>query len=239
MDDLTDIVKAIENSAKERGFLIYPDLPNLSHVPVASWQGDWQSFLDFASQAKVDMLYLRKECLNMERSVQSIMTQAGFRFSGYNSNRVDAEALFNRILEHVGKFKAHDGKKELDRQAQAALADAEHQRLHALADQMVQNERFTEAKSEAKRSYMASQLFPAESHENHILIAELAFVIHWWHYEPDERAAKMQKAKELYSQGVSPKYVAGLLQMPEAQVMLCITTSRKDAKANTQGEMEL
>ncbi len=94
------------------------------------------------------------------------------------------------------------------------------------AGQLARHERFPDASNSEKRLFMAQQLFPdnAEDRLDLTRIVHLAEMIYWWEVEPEMRASKAQKARDLRANGESIKNIAALLKMPEAKVRAAIET---------------
>jgi hypothetical protein len=108
-------------------------------------------------------------------------------------------------------------------------------KLHEYATQMAQHPRFSDATSEAKREFMASQLFPdinADNDELSLLgyrpamsIAQRATLLYWWDIEPLHRATQVERAQSLRNQGESIRNIATILKMSEAKVQAAINTT--------------
>jgi hypothetical protein len=102
-------------------------------------------------------------------------------------------------------------------------------RQFKIAEQMARHERFIEAKSDAKRQFMAQQLFPEENVLSANDIANKAALYHWWYIEPGQRVSNVEKSRELYDQGETIKSISAILGIPQTQVKKAIdTTSRSD-----------
>jgi hypothetical protein len=122
---------------------------------------------------------------------------------------------------------------ELTRRENRMLRSQEvARRIHEYAMQMAQHPRFSEATSEEKREFMASQLFP-EITTSDLLgyrparsIAQRASLIYWWDIEPIEKVTKAERAKALYAQGESIRNIAAVLKMSEMKVKAAITDTR-------------
>lgn len=91
-------------------------------------------------------------------------------------------------------------------------------RLHGRAGEMARHARYPEATSEAKREYMAQQLFPDEDPIECQRIARRSVVIYWWEVEPAERASNAQRARELYDAGETLTTIAALFKMSRDKV---------------------
>lgn len=96
-------------------------------------------------------------------------------------------------------------------------------RLHQLATELAHHPRFPEATSEAKREFMAQQIFSdslAEAELRFISrrIAQRAQLIYWWEVELVERVAKAERARNLRAQGESIRNIAAVLKMSETKV---------------------
>jgi hypothetical protein len=94
-------------------------------------------------------------------------------------------------------------------------------RLH-LASQLARHERFPDATNEDKRRYMAEQLFPDNDEYDLREVVTLAQMVYWWEVEPELRAAKEQKARDLWAKGETIRNIAAILKMPEAKVKSAI-----------------
>lgn len=97
-------------------------------------------------------------------------------------------------------------------------SDEEAARLHRLAGEMAHHFRYAEATSEAKREYMAQQLFPDEDPFECQQIARRAALIYWWEVEPVERVMQAQKVRELYGAGETMTGIAGILKLSREKV---------------------
>lgn len=86
------------------------------------------------------------------------------------------------------------------------------------AKQMAHHERFADAKSEAKRIYMATQLFPSEDPRVAQHIASYAALYHWWHLEPGERTSTEDKVNALYQEGQTINNISAILNIPVTRV---------------------
>lgn len=93
-------------------------------------------------------------------------------------------------------------------------------RLHRLADEMVHHPRFSEASSEAKREFMAEQLYAEESPLTWRHIATRAAMIYWWDVEPAERASRAARICDLYDQGESIRNIGAILRLSEAKIRM-------------------
>lgn len=91
-----------------------------------------------------------------------------------------------------------------------------------LASQLARHERFPEATNEDKRRYMAEQLFPDNDEYDLREIVTLAQMVYWWEVEPELRAEKEQKARDLWAKGETIRNIAAILKMPEAKVKSAI-----------------
>lgn len=97
-------------------------------------------------------------------------------------------------------------------------------KLHECATQMATHPRFSEATSEEKREFMASQLFPdvteemALGYRSAASIARRAVLIYWWDIEPIEKVTKAERVRALHAQGESIRNIAAVLKMSEAKV---------------------
>lgn len=105
-----------------------------------------------------------------------------------------------------------------DRQQARTKRTEEASRLHAMAEQIAKHERFLDVSNDAKRVFMAEQLYPEVEEDEAAIIAHRATLVYWWDIEPEQRAARAERARELYGAGESVKTVAGILKMSEAEV---------------------
>jgi DNA-binding NarL/FixJ family response regulator len=83
---------------------------------------------------------------------------------------------------------------------------------------MTNHERYAEATNEAKRAFMAQQLFPMRSRQECREIAEIASLIYWWEIEPAQKAAKTEQAIEMFKKGATLSYIAATLKLSEQRV---------------------
>jgi len=91
-----------------------------------------------------------------------------------------------------------------------------------MASQLARHERFPDATNDDKRRYMAEQLFPDNDEYDLREIVTLAQMVYWWEVEPELRAAKEQKARDLWAKGETIRNIAAILKMPEAKVKSAI-----------------
>ncbi len=144
-------------------------------------------------------------------------------------------AWFKEGVGHYLSLKA-DWYVEYAEAARAALDEAENveaemrrvrskeeaeTRLH-LASQLARHERFPDATNDDKRRYMAEQLFSDSDEYDLREIVTLAQMVYWWEVEPELRAAKEQKARDLWAKGESIRNIAAILKIPEAKVKSAI-----------------
>lgn len=95
--------------------------------------------------------------------------------------------------------------------------------LHDLATQLAHHPRFSDAKSDAKRQFVAEQLFSDELHnESHRFrardIASRAEMIYWWEVEPVEKVTRDERIREMRARGDSIRNIAVALKVSEAKV---------------------
>ena len=95
--------------------------------------------------------------------------------------------------------------------------------FHELATQMAHHPRFREATSDAKREFMAEQLFGDVLRAERLpfapaRIAARASLIHWWDVDPNERVTMAERARQLSAEGESKRSIAAILGMSEAKV---------------------
>lgn len=148
----------------------------------------------------------------------------------------DRNAIFRVVSEKVSDVEFINILENMNKPPLEEVPEIKSDKVKELANTMAQHERFIEAKSEAKRIYMAEQLFPDESVETYVQVAEQAFLVHWWHYEPLERSSKIERAVELYRKGIPLEHISGNLQIPKSQIKEAILGRRTVPK---QGEMDL
>lgn len=112
---------------------------------------------------------------------------------------------------------------DVERENRKDRSQEEARRIHEFALKMVRHPRFSEATSQEKREYMASQLYP-EAHRFEVRdIALRASLIYWWEFEPGEKAKTKERIKDLYSQGETIRNIAAVLKITEARVKQAIT----------------
>lgn len=109
------------------------------------------------------------------------------------------------------------------------ISSEESIRQFKLAEQMARHERFIEAKSDAKRQFMAQQLFPEEEPYSMNNIANKAVSYHWWYLEPNQRVSNVDKCRELYDQGETIKSISTILGIPQTQVKKAIDATSSPA----------
>ena len=143
------------------------------------------------------------------RSVQCAWTKDGI-LHRYTS-RPDWFDEFTRLVTAV-EIEAEF----IDRENQIALSTEDAKRVKRLADELARHPRFTEANSEAKRRFMAEQLFPDEP--GLYSVVSLAELVYWWDVQPVERATKAQRVRELYDSGMSVTAIGGVLNLSTAKV---------------------
>lgn len=117
---------------------------------------------------------------------------------------------------------AIDDAKAVLRDDRRLQSSDESVRQFKLAEQMARHERFIEAKSDAKRQFMAQQLFPEEDALSANDIANKAVLYHWWYVEPGQRVTNVEKCRELYEQGETIRGISAMLGMPQTQVKKAI-----------------
>ncbi|MCE5322812.1 hypothetical protein LLG46_05780 [bacterium] len=103
-------------------------------------------------------------------------------------------------------------------------------RQFKFAEQMARHERFTEAKSDARRQFMAQQMFPEEDTLSANDIANKAVLYHWWYVEPSQRVSNVEKCRELYEQGETIRSISAILGMPQTQVKKAIDSTSRTAE---------
>ena len=108
---------------------------------------------------------------------------------------------------------------------QKASAQKDMLVLNDYARQMAQHDRFIDAKSDAKREFMAQQIFPHENEDNRRRIVHLASLHYWWSVEPEEAAAKDEKARQLHQRGETLASIAAALDISTAKVKRAIQSS--------------
>lgn len=104
-----------------------------------------------------------------------------------------------------------DEAERIDRENRLMLDAAESKRINDLAEQLALHPRYAEANSDAKRRYVAEQLFPNE--EEIGAIVSLADMIYWWDVEPRERATAAKKVRDLYDSGMTQIAISGVLNL--------------------------
>lgn len=111
------------------------------------------------------------------------------------------------------------------RETRNSLAQEDVLRLDECARRMAQHERFADAKSDAKRDFMAEQLFPNEDRVTRIRIVGLASLHYWWSIQPGETADKDEKARQLHRSGDSLNNIAAALDMSVAKVKRAVQSA--------------
>lgn len=122
-------------------------------------------------------------------------------------------AEFNIAVEAV-----LDEAREVKMSDQQLHSTEEAKRLHRLGEEMVRHPRYHEATSEAKREFMAEQVFPEENMFEWRRIATRSALIYWWDVEPSERVGKAQRARELYDAGETMAGVSAILNVSREKV---------------------
>jgi hypothetical protein len=129
------------------------------------------------------------------------------------------EASSSALVETVDEAKRSAREQRRSRSVEESL------RLHSLADQMARHHRFIEATNEAKRAYMAEQLFPEEEYA--ASIADRAVLIYWWEVEPVERVTFVEKVRHLWQQGERVSGIAAILQVSQEKVRRAVAVMEK------------
>ena len=130
--------------------------------------------------------------------------------------------LYEALDTFIAETKGIDSQNRVLRNEEAA------QILHVYADKLAHHPRFTEAASEEKREFMASQLYPELNDDSvfgyraHATIARRAALVYWWDIEPAINASKSEKARALRAEGESIRSIAAILKMPESKVRAAI-----------------
>lgn len=118
--------------------------------------------------------------------------------------------------------------RQVEQEHQTIRSAAAAHALHTAATEMAHHPHFSDAASEEKREFMASQLF---AHSNvltllgsraPLLIARRAVLIYWWEVEVAEKVTKHERAKQLHAQGESIRNIAAILKLSEAKVRAAI-----------------
>lgn len=133
---------------------------------------------------------------------------------------------------------AFDAARLVTRENRVLLEQEQARRVRAAADQLVCHARFSEASSEAKRRFMAEELFAADPElaVQSRRIAELAQLIYWWDVEPLERVTKADRARELYLEGHNIRSIATTLKMSEAKVRDAIMGAPQPLRRFVRGQ---
>jgi hypothetical protein len=136
--------------------------------------------------------------------------------------------IFRQQAEWHGAFEemVHRVLDEADAVREEGSAE-ETSRLHGLAEEMVRHPRYIEATSEAKREYMAQQLFPDEHPWACRQIALLAALHHWWDVAPSEHASKVQQVRDLYDAGQNITSIAAILKMSRDKVKALLAETQE------------
>ena len=101
-------------------------------------------------------------------------------------------------------------------QEASAESDAEDKRLRALGEQLARHPRFAEANSDARRRFVAAQLFPNEEAVG--MIVEYADMLYWWDVEPKEREQTAKQVRKLYDSGMTMRAISGKLNISADRV---------------------
>jgi hypothetical protein len=118
---------------------------------------------------------------------------------------------------------AYEEARQADREDRRNESKQHAQRLQELAVEMARHPRFAEATSDAKRTFMAEQLFGDILRSEPLSytaekVAARAHLIYWWDIEPAEWATQAERVRELRTQGKSIRHIAAELRMSEARV---------------------
>lgn len=119
------------------------------------------------------------------------------------------DAATEEVLDEARQVKAADRRLHSDEEAK---------RLHRLAGELARHPRYHEATSEAKREYMAEQVFPEEDLFHLRRIAARAALIYWWDVEPSERVGKAERVRQLYDAGETMAGIAAILNVSREKV---------------------
>ena len=76
-----------------------------------------------------------------------------------------------------------------------------------------------EAKSEAKRTYMAEAIFPELEPRAAQFVADLANLYYWWHLEPAMKPVVAERVRGLSEIGLSVEDIAASQNLPIAGVL--------------------
>lgn len=101
-------------------------------------------------------------------------------------------------------------------------SEEEAKRQHDRADEMARHPRYLEATSEAKREFMAQQLYPQLDPFECRRIGARSALIYWWEVEPTERMTKEERARELYAAGENIRNIVAILKISEPKVRVAL-----------------
>lgn len=111
-----------------------------------------------------------------------------------------------------------DEAQELRDDGWRAASEADERRINERSEELARHPRFSEATSEAKRVYMAHQVFANADPIECQRIAAEATLAYWWTVEPAERATKTQRIRELQDAGESLIDITATLKMSREKV---------------------
>lgn len=116
LKELDGLRAKIIQAATERGLLVFDGQPDISKLADITWEGDWLTYLDRASQAHATLLYLEEWRYASEEMIEEIVREeAGdFDFSDDETNSNEesgggAAWLHARLKEAVAPWAAHIG----------------------------------------------------------------------------------------------------------------------------------
>jgi hypothetical protein len=107
-DVLKQIAEQYKADARARGLLVFPDAPRLETVAV--WQGDWNSYLDFAIEAQARILYLLSLEYSVEDAIEDACREVGCVGGPILPNHFSARQLLSeRIRERLSDAEQYEG----------------------------------------------------------------------------------------------------------------------------------
>lgn len=138
--------------------------------------------------------------------------------------QADWLAAFRIALDEA----AMDGEAVLEEERRLR-SNKETTRLHDRAGEMARHPRYAEATNDAKREYMAEQLFPELDPLDCRHVASLAALMYWWHVEPVERVSTIERVRELYDAGETMTSIAALLKVSREKVRAALAEAKENS----------
>jgi hypothetical protein len=234
--DLDPLRADIKRMAEERGLVVVPETPDTSGMAPVQYSGDWPAYVELAARAGAVLLYVAAPQHDPERWAGFVAGQSPAPHDPDVPH--DPEAwLHQRLREAAAPWDDYTGRVGWISCVWCREGVAHHWDIGTDwhdACELAYHPRFPEATNDAKRVFMAEQLFSnaidelqeASGHSytyqlgriNAQAVAERATLIYWWEVEPTERASKAERARDLRRQGESIRNIAAVLKMPEGRV---------------------